>query len=273
MNSGTSRPRGSSKRKHRYRDRVIYEPLKKQPGQRKQWPVIVLIIAVTVVGMIVILWTGHRSIKEIDSAVRLSGEKINKHFNDTKMKLLSSINEIVKKSNQESIKNIQEAMYPDDFGVGLDIVNMEYERQWSDGFGEYYPPGKMDIHSLKAEQRQMMLRVRIKNESKYPANFVRVTLYISEEAFKESTIDIWGKLRRLSLVSKFMEPPPLFIEPPSGRGARIELKGCRFIFDQFENKVPESFSWFNLTLEKEIGYFGVMVRDNIFLFKIELKNG
>ena len=265
MNSGTSRPGGSSKRKYRYRGRSIYEPLRKQPKRSNQWLVIVLIIAVAVAGITFTLWIGPRPDKEIDSSAGPSGEKINK--------LLSSINEIVKKSTQESIKEIQEAMYANDFGVGLDIENIESERPWNDGFGEYYPPGKMDLHSLKAKQRQMRLNIRIKNESKYPANFVRVTFFINEDAFKESAIDIWDKLRRLSLVSDFMEPPPLFIEPPLGRGERIKLKGCRFTFDQFENNVPESFSWFNLTLEKKVGHFGVMVRDNIFLFKIELENG
>ena len=265
MNSRTSRPRNSSKRKSRYRDRSKYEPLGKEPGRSNPWFVIVLIVAVAVTGIILILRFGLLPTEKSDSTVEPSGEKINI--------LISSINEIVKKSTQESIKEIQEAMYANNFSVGLDIENIDPDMPWNDGFGQYYPPGKTDFHSLKAKQRQMRVKIRIRNESKYPANFVRVTFFINEGAFKESTIDIWDRLRRLSLVSKFMEPPPFIIEPPLGRGKRIELKGARFTFDQFENSVPESFSWFNLTLEKDVGHFGVMVRDNIFLFKIELENG
>jgi hypothetical protein len=127
----------------------------------------------------------------------------------------------------------------------------------------------VEVHPVATKKKDVHLRVKIKNDSEYPANFVGVSLYLDEESFMESTVDIWDKLRRLGLVTTYMEAPPLIVD--DGRGEKAKLKGCRFTYDQFESKVPESFCCFDLMLKKDKGFLGVKVRDNVFIFAIALK--
>jgi hypothetical protein len=239
------------------------KPRKVDPDQR---PLLLLIAGLAAAAVIAAVATGYFAKREIARSVTSIKTAINTDFERT---VKDSVGDIVDEFHRKSTDNIKEAVYPNRFRVGIELSGQRTRELPGEDHDEYYSPSRVEVHPITTERKDIHLRVKIKNDSEYPANFVGVSLYMDEESFVESTVDIWDKLRRLGLVTTYMEAPSLLID--DGRGNKAKLKGCKFTYDQFESKVPESFCCFDLMLKKTKGFLGVKVRDNVFIFAITLK--
>jgi hypothetical protein len=233
------------------------------PDQR---PLLLLIAGLAAAAIIAVVATGYFAKREIARSVTSIKTAINEDFERT---VKDSVGDIIDVFNRRSTDNIKEAVYPNRFRVGIELSGRRTGELPEKDRGEYYLPSRVEVRPITTKKKDVHLRVKIKNDSEYPANFVGVSLYMDEESFVESTVDIWDKLRRLGLVTTYMEAPSLIIN--DGRGKKAELKGCKFTYDQFESKVPESFCCFDLMLKKAKGFLGVKVRDNVFIFAVTLK--
>ena len=233
------------------------------PDQR---PLLLLIAGLAAAAIVVAIMVGYFAKREIGRSVSSIKTAINADFERT---VKDSVGDIVDEFNRRSTDNIKEAVYPNRFRVGIELSGHRRRELPEKDRGEYYLPSRVEVHPIATKKKDVHLRVKIKNDSEYPANFVGVSLYLDEDSFVESTVDVWDKLRRLGLVTTYMEAPPLIID--DGRGKKAKLKGCRFTYDQFESKIPESFCCFDLMLKKAKGFLGVKVRDNVFIFAITLK--
>ena len=250
----------------RLRHRVLNDAAKPRQVESRQRPLLLLVVGLATAGILATMTLGLYAKREIGRSVMSIKTAIKEDFRDT---VKGSVADIIDEFNRRSTNNIKEAVYPNRFKVGIDVSGWSAGEQPEEGSDEYYLPSRVDVRRIVTEKKDVQLRVKIKNDSEYPANFVGVSFYMDEESFMESTVDIWDKLRRLALVSTYMEAPPLLIA--NGRGKSVRLKGCKFTYDQFESKVPESFCCFDLMLKKAKGFFGVKVRDNVFVFAITLK--
>jgi hypothetical protein len=246
--------------------RVLNDAARPRQVESRQRPLLLLVVGLATGGILATLALGLYAKREIGRSVLSIKTAIKEDFEDT---VKGSVGDIIDEFTRRSTNNIKEAVYPNRFKVGIDVSGRSAGEQSGEGSDEYHLPSRVDVRRIVTGKKDVQLRVKIKNDSEYPANFVGVSFYIDEESFMESTVDIWDKLRRLALVSTYMEAPPLLIT--DGRGKRARLKGCKFTYDQFESKVPESFCCFDLMLKKAKGFFGVKVRDKVFIFAITLK--
>ena len=250
----------------RLRHRVSNDAAKPRQVESNLRPLLLLVVGLATGGIVATLALGLYAKREIGRSVLSIKTAIKADFEDT---VKGSVGNIIDEFNRRSTSNIKEAVYPNRFKVGLEMSGWRAGEQAQEHSGEYYLPSRVDVRRIGVPKKDVQLRVKIRNDSEYPANFVGVSFYIDEESFMESTVDIWEKLRRLALVSTYMEAPPLLIA--DGRGKKVRLKGCKFTYDQFESKVSESFCCFDFMLKKAKGFFGVKVRDNVFIFAITLK--
>ena len=169
-------------------------------------------------------------------------------------------------SSEKSAKMIQEALYPDNFIVGIDFNNRGIRDS------RPIPCDSQGLDERAAElisvQSQDMKKVRIKisNNSEYPASYFITYIYLSEKDFNQGIEHIKGHLKGFAAYSSsVMDVDPLALNIGENRK---QLKGCAFLFPHIEGR-HHSFIWpFELTLKNKIGYFVVRLRDNCFLFKI-----
>jgi hypothetical protein len=250
----------------RLRHRVLIDAAKPRQAEARQRSLLLLVVGLATGGILATVALGLYATREIGHSVMSIKTAIKEDFEET---VKGSVGDIIDEFNRRSTNNIKEAVYPNRFQVGIDVSGRHAAEEPGESSDEYHLPSRVDVRRIVTGKKDLQLRVKIKNDSEYPANFVGVSFYIDEESFMESTVDIWDKLRRLALVSTYMEAPPLLVS--DGRGKRSRLKGCKFTYDQFESKVPESFCCFDLMLKKAKGFFGVKVRDNVFIFAITVK--
>lgn len=250
----------------RLRHRVLNDAVRPRQVEARQRSILLLVVGLAAGGILATVALGLYATRETGRSVLSIKTAIKEDFEET---VKGSVGDIIDEFSRRSTNNIKEAVYPNRFQVGIDVSGRSAGDQPGEESDEYYPPSRVDVRRIVTARKDVQLRVSIKNDSEYPANFVGVSFYIDEESFLESTVDIWDKLRRLALVSTYMEAPPLLVD--DGRGKRSRLKGCKFTYDQLESKVPESFCCFDLMLKKTKGFFGVKVRENVFIFAITLK--
>ena len=274
--------RGGSNLGHRRLNIKLHEINERLKNLPKQWPGIVCNIVVAVVAIIITIGVGEHSKKELSDFIVDKTEETNKALkNVTKNatdeidKSLASVKEELKDridqiedSTNKATMEIQEALYPNKFKVGLDLINIEGEESWS--YGEDlgpFPPSKDYTHTLLAKSKMMRLRIRIYNGSKYPANYVPFTFYVGPGEFKQSITKIMNDLNKIGFFvsSSWSEPSPLM-----GKGfSEIKCEGSQNLLLQIGGKKTRVIHWLDITLEKEVGYFNILIRDNVFAFLIK----
>ncbi len=248
------------------RHKVLSDAVKPRQGEAHQRALLLLVVAMVTLGILATLALGFYAKREIDRSVSSIKTAIKEDFENT---VKSSVGHIIAEFNRRSTESIKEAVYPNRFKVSIDVSGGGARELPGEEGGEYYLPSRLDVRPIATAKKDVHLGVKIKNDSEFPANFVGVSFYVDEESFLESTVDIWDKLRRMGLVTTYMEAPPLLIADEGGK--RAKLKGCKFTYDQFESRVAESFCCFDLMLKKTEGFFAVTVRDNVFVFALTLE--
>lgn len=173
-------------------------------------------------------------------------------------------------SSQESTKEIQEALYPNNFSVGLHsdaaITNEAGVRNSLCIDCGPQPLSEKDAEPVRVQHQDMRLRVRIQNNSKYPVSNFVTYLYLREENFNQDIKHIKDHIGKIPAFRQtLMDSDPLTLNVG---GETTQLKGCAFLFPHIEGGDHSFIRWFTLTLRNRAGYFAVRVRDNCFLFKI-----
>lgn len=162
-------------------------------------------------------------------------------------------------SSKESIKEFQVALYPDDFSLSLQPEGIKEE--WCKP-SEHISTG--NAHILLVKEKDKPSRIRIRNNSKYPANNVRIGFFINQVDFKEQINDLkqsfenkWGL--------KVFDSDPILTDN------KEELTGFQVLIDHMEEKGIFNIGMFNLTLKKSSGLVAIKIRKKYRLFKIEVE--
>lgn len=173
------------------------------------------------------------------------------------------------KSASKSIQDIQNALYPNDFLVGLYLPEQHIAT-------EFCEPSLRKINKVIVDKNKMGICIRVANRSKYPAVSLPIAIYISDGNFMQNPRDVLMQFRKRLIYgySVRRSSEAIFESYVNSEKVDVKLNGCMLILDYLQGKPADGhldfdyhcFDPFDLELKSDYGYLAVTVRNLPFLF-------